>query len=64
MCIPTPIAIASETTKGWLGTSEKKSLAGDVEAYLCADCGYFEEYLKSPETVPWDRLEHFRWCNA
>ena len=46
-------------TKGWI----MYSAAGGVEAYICADCGYFEEYLKSPENMPWDQLDQFRWLN-
>jgi predicted nucleic-acid-binding Zn-ribbon protein len=35
---------------------------GMVEAFICADCGYFEEYLKDPANMPWDKLVNFRWC--
>ncbi len=61
--VPRRIAIASETTRGWLGESENESLAGDVEAWVCTECGYFEEYVKQPAGVPWDKLEGFSWCN-
>jgi predicted nucleic-acid-binding Zn-ribbon protein len=33
--------------------------AAEVEAYVCTECGYFEEYVKKPRDVPWDRLEAF-----
>jgi len=61
---PRQIAIASEVTSGFLGAGTKESLAGETEAYVCAACGYFEEYVKAPEAVPWDQLLHFKWCNA
>jgi hypothetical protein len=29
---------------------------GDVEAYVCARCGYFEEYLADPAHVDWQHV--------
>jgi predicted nucleic-acid-binding Zn-ribbon protein len=37
-------------------------VGGEVEAYVCADCGYFEEYVKDPQHIPWDTMRGFRWC--
>lgn len=36
---------------------------GRVEAYICVDCGYFEEYVKEPGKVPWNRVDGFSWVN-
>ncbi len=36
---------------------------GQVEAFVCTACGYFEEYLKNPEQIQWNTLEGFRWCS-
>ena len=47
--------------RGWLIT--KLVGTGEMEAYLCADCGYFEQYVKDPENVPYDKLEGFHWLN-
>lgn len=33
----------------------------EVEAYVCTACGYFEEYVTSPEKVAWEKLAPFRW---
>jgi len=44
----------------WRGTF--LTVDTSVEAYLCVDCGYFEEYLKEPAAVDWDRVEEFTWC--
>lgn len=33
-----------------------------VEAFVCADCGYFEEYVRNVAQVPWEKLKNFRWC--
>ena len=43
---------------GLLGTQEEFSLVGDVEAYVCADCGYFEEYLAHPRRIDWSSITH------
>jgi predicted nucleic-acid-binding Zn-ribbon protein len=38
------------------------SEAGDLEAYVCTECGYFESYVKQPAAVPWTQLAGFRWA--
>jgi hypothetical protein len=38
------------------------TMAGEVEAFVCTSCGYFEEYVKAPQSIPWDQMAHFRWC--
>ena len=46
-----------------LDRSDKESwIAASVEAFVCTDCGYFEEYVKDAGNVAWDKLPHFRWC--
>ena len=35
----------------------------ETEAYLCAECGYLETYLRSPTALPYDKLSDFRWVN-
>lgn len=36
---------------------------GELEAYVCTDCGYYESYVRSPETTPWSDLSGFRLLN-
>lgn len=50
--------MATSVKKGWLRKEEHKAM---VEAYVCTDCGFFEEYVKAPDKVPWDALPLFRW---
>jgi hypothetical protein len=38
-------------------------LWGALEAYVCADCGFYETYVKEPDMVPFDHLEGFSWVN-
>ncbi len=47
--------------KNWLyGQNEEK---GTFEAYVCADCGYYETYVKDPSSLPFEDLEGFQWLN-
>lgn len=32
-------------------------ICGETEAYVCADCGWFEEYVADPAGVAWDEVE-------
>lgn len=45
------------------GRSETKVAAGELEAFVCTDCGYMEEYVKDPQSLDWNAFERFRWCN-
>lgn len=38
-----------------------KTTAGEIEAYVCAACGYYETYVKDPKSVPWDDMLGFSW---
>ncbi len=33
----------------------------DLEGYVCTDCGYFEEYVTSPQNMDWAKIPGFRW---
>ena len=57
---PLNAVVGRTTPSSWISNSE---VHGELEAYLCADCGYFEHYVKSPESVPYDKLEGFHWLN-
>ena len=32
-----------------------------VEAIVCTQCGFFEEYVKAPESVAWLDMPSFSW---
>jgi hypothetical protein len=36
---------------------------GILEAYVCADCGCYESYVKAPDRVMWDEMKGLRWLN-
>lgn len=36
---------------------------GPLEAYVCADCGYYESYVRAPDRVDWDSIPELEWLN-
>ncbi len=40
-----------------------RGLSGTLEAYMCADCGYYESYVKDVGLVELENLDGFRWVN-
>lgn len=34
---------------------------GRVEAFVCAECGYLEEYIVRPKSIPWDDVIGASW---
>ncbi|APR81552.1 Hypothetical protein A7982_06901 [Minicystis rosea] len=51
------VLVRRRTSTGLFGgTNESFELAGEVEAYACADCGYLEEYLRHPERIDWNEI--------
>ena len=34
---------------------------GEVEAKICTDCGYFEEFVKDVKSIDWEKVEGFSW---
>jgi predicted nucleic-acid-binding Zn-ribbon protein len=51
-------------TKFFGTTIEGVADAGELEAYICTACGYYETYVKQPASVPFDKLDGFHWLNA
>jgi predicted nucleic-acid-binding Zn-ribbon protein len=39
----------------------RRTRVGMIEAYVCAVCGYLEEYVAEIERVPLEELEGFCW---
>ena len=58
-----PLGINREETKGIL-TIITEVPVGQLEAYLCADCGFYETYIKEPGRVPYDSILGFTWVNS
>ena len=38
-----------------------RALHCPVEAYVCAECGYFEEYVADVEKVDWSKIHGASW---
>jgi hypothetical protein len=60
--VPRRVLMERVQTRGVFGgTSAEFTPRGETEGYACAACGYFEEYLRSPETIPWETIEGATW---
>jgi len=46
------------------GTWNTKRLVVEVEAYVCTQCGYFEEYVKDAQAVEWEQIDGFEYLDA
>ena len=57
---PEPVGVVPK--EGWLFT--KNIPTGQLEAYLCGDCGYYETYIKNVADLPLEKLLGFRWVNS
>lgn len=49
------------TTGMFGGKSTEFEPTGETEGYVCAGCGYIEEYLKSPRDIAWESIEGATW---
>ncbi len=34
---------------------------GTLEAYFCADCGFYETYVKDPASIEFEKIIGFKW---
>ena len=59
---PEPIS-AGVMDGGGFAWLRSKGRQGQLEAYVCADCGYFETYVKDPKMLNFAEIERFRWVN-
>lgn len=51
--------VGTSTTRGLL--LWRTDPVGEVEAYVCTECGYFEEYVRDAAKIPWNVLDGFTW---
>lgn len=40
-----------------------QTAAGETEAYICTECGYYETYVKEPGSISWNDMVDFHWLN-
>ena len=59
--VPRKLADARASGTWNLGPSAKAK--AEVEAYVCTQCGYFEEYVKDAQNVDWEAIENFHWLD-
>jgi|HubBroStandDraft_2_1064218.scaffolds.fasta_scaffold1644206_1 hypothetical protein len=60
--VPRRVLIERVESRGVFGgASVELAPRGETEGYVCAACGYFEEYLRSPASISWERIEGATW---
>lgn len=60
--VPRRVLVKQVATTGMFGgKSTDFAPAGETEGYVCAGCGYLEEYLKSPSKIAWESIEGATW---
>ncbi len=51
---------------GWFAPEKGEAYPAEMrcptEAYACAQCGYFEEYIVDVEAVSWSKIYGASWC--
>ena len=60
--LPSRIGFIEKVRGKWLKVFDTKKV-GPLEAYVCTECGYYETYVKSPESIPFAQLAGFRYVN-
>jgi len=50
----------SESKKSFGIKVVKKESIGELEAYICTSCGYYETYIKSP-SIQYENIDGFKW---
>ena len=58
---PKPLPLGVTEHPGIFFTTQEAF--GELEAYLCADCGFLETYVKNPAETNYDELVGFHWLN-
>ena len=49
------------TSRGLFGSNTTVVPACPTEAYICAGCGYFEEYVKDVASIDWSKVSGATW---
>lgn len=60
---PAPLGI-ERTQSGGLIKVIKEGPVGKLEAYLCTSCGFYETYIKDPESIQYENMIGFKWVNV
>jgi predicted nucleic-acid-binding Zn-ribbon protein len=55
-----PLGIERTEQSGFIKVIKEGPL-GQLEAYLCGDCGFYETYVKDPASLSYDLLVGFQW---
>ena len=60
---PRAAGVGPVVDTGMLRWGKVSALVGALEAYVCVDCGLYETYVRTPDTVDWEDIRDFHWMN-
>ncbi|MFN2282738.1 MAG: hypothetical protein ACK2TZ_12825, partial [Anaerolineales bacterium] len=60
---PAPLGV-KRTEQSGLIKIIKEEPAGQLEAYLCGSCGFYETYVKDPTSLDFESIEGFKWIQV
>ncbi len=57
---PAPLGIGKTEKAGFIKVIIEAPI-GKLEAYFCADCGFYETYIKEPAGIEFEKIIGFKW---
>lgn len=55
-----PLGVGESVSGGFIKVTIE-SPVGQLEAYFCASCGFYETYVKEPDSIPFESITGFKW---
>lgn len=59
---PAPLGIERSESGGFIKVI-KEGPVGNLEAYTCTSCGFYETYIKNPSSIKYETIIGFKWIN-
>ena len=60
---PAPLGVG-ESVSGGLIKVTKEGPVGELEAYFCGSCGFYETYIKDISSIPFETIIGFKWMDS
>ncbi len=59
---PAPLGRTESESGGFIKVIQEGPV-GQLEAYFCCSCGFYETYIKEPSNVQFETIIGFKWLN-
>ena len=60
---PAPLGINRSESGGFLKVIKEEPV-GELEAYICGSCGFYETYIKEPSGIQYESIMGFKWITS